>query len=646
MHAVARFAVVLGLAVFLCGCSGSGGGGGGGGGGDLAGGETSCGKPDCSRDNEAPPEPAPDPDPTPSDQPGPALPLICADANGATCPEGYHCVADPTVNCDRDTGMACTGICVIGGELPGCGGLNGVGCRDGEVCEDNPADDCAAGPAADCPGVCRPVAQGVCTDDASCPVLDAPCTVCADGSLSCPRSHCLNGMCSVEFKPCSEAQPCEGISGLTCPPGFQCTDDPADDCVPDRGGADCRGICVPEMRPPGCGITGEPCPPGFECTYTPNDMCTPETGTACSGTCQPVNGGECASDDECPPVRVPCSVCADGMEVCPKTACDHGRCNLVFPSCPGPPGCSSDADCTAGYVCIRFPDAMCDPATGAACGGVCVPDNSPRRCGGEDTCPEGYQCAYDHTDGCEPNAAGTDCGGICVPAPPPACQTADDCVMIQGCNVCPDNTVACPKAECREGQCIVDFPRCPEPGPCDADDDCAVIQSCSMCPDGTVSCPRAQCLNGMCVPAFPACPGPGFCGGIAGFPCPPGFTCVDRPGDECDPSQGGADCEGVCQREEEARKCAGFSGETCPPGYECVDAPDECDPANGGADCPGFCRPAPPPPCASDEECAVIAAPCQVCADGTAACPRSFCENGQCRAEFPTCERGMDPNAG
>lgn len=39
-----------------------------------------------------------------------------------------------------------------------------------------------------------------------------------------------------------------------------------------------------------------------------------------------------------------------------------------------------------------------------------------------------------------------------------------------------------------------------------------------------------------------------FCGGIAGFPCPEGYTCVDDPSDDCDPTRGGADCGGICRR--------------------------------------------------------------------------------------------------
>ena len=37
-----------------------------------------------------------------------------------------------------------------------------------------------------------------------------------------------------------------------------------------------------------------------------------------------------------------------------------------------------------------------------------------------------------------------------------------------------------------------------------------------------------------------------FCGGIAGIPCPDGYTCVDDPSDNCDPATGGADCGGIC----------------------------------------------------------------------------------------------------
>ncbi|HLL52138.1 MAG TPA: hypothetical protein VK447_01245 [Myxococcaceae bacterium] len=37
-----------------------------------------------------------------------------------------------------------------------------------------------------------------------------------------------------------------------------------------------------------------------------------------------------------------------------------------------------------------------------------------------------------------------------------------------------------------------------------------------------------------------------FCGGFAGFGCPEGLSCADDPNDSCDPTQGGADCGGIC----------------------------------------------------------------------------------------------------
>jgi hypothetical protein len=49
-----------------------------------------------------------------------------------------------------------------------------------------------------------------------------------------------------------------------------------------------------------------------------------------------------------------------------------------------------------------------------------------------------------------------------------------------------------------------------------------------------------------------------FCGGFAGIPCPKGFTCVDNPRDDCDPEQGGADCGGICRKENPGQnRCTG-----------------------------------------------------------------------------------------
>jgi hypothetical protein len=83
---------------------------------------------------------------------------------------------------------------------------------------------------------------------------------------------------------------------------------------------------------------------------------------------------------------------------------------------------------------------------------------------------------------------------------------------------------------------------------------------------------------------------PTFCGGIAGFPCPAGQSCVDNPNDDCDPNAGGADCGGICVDQPPPTFCGGIAGFPCPAGETCIDDPnDDCDPNAGGADCGGIC---------------------------------------------------------
>jgi len=56
---------------------------------------------------------------------------------------------------------------------------------------------------------------------------------------------------------------CAGIAGIACPDGLECVDDPADNCDPATGGADCGGICVePSLiaGPPTMGPTSSQVP--------------------------------------------------------------------------------------------------------------------------------------------------------------------------------------------------------------------------------------------------------------------------------------------------------------------------------------------------------------------------------------------------
>jgi hypothetical protein len=45
-----------------------------------------------------------------------------------------------------------------------------------------------------------------------------------------------------------------------------------------------------------------------------------------------------------------------------------------------------------------------------------------------------------------------------------------------------------------------------------------------------------------------------FCGGFGNIQCPTGLQCVDDPNDECVPSEGGADCGGICVSADGDRK--------------------------------------------------------------------------------------------
>ncbi|KAF2436581.1 hypothetical protein EJ08DRAFT_152699 [Tothia fuscella] len=51
---------------------------------------------------------------------------------------------------------------------------------------------------------------------------------------------------------------------------------------------------------------------------------------------------------------------------------------------------------------------------------------------------------------------------------------------------------------------------------------------------------------GLACDAAGICVKPVFCGGFAGFACEKGLICVDDPRDDCDPTNGGADCGGIC----------------------------------------------------------------------------------------------------
>ncbi|MDP9409024.1 MAG: hypothetical protein M3P70_00720 [Actinomycetota bacterium] len=121
---------------------------------------------------------------------------------------------------------------------------------------------------------------------------------------------------------------------------------------------------------------------------------------------------------------------------------------------------------------------------------------------------------------------------------------------------------------------------------------------------------------------------PVSCGGIAGLPCPEGFTCVDDPSDNCNPATGGADCLGICRPMCGEAVCGAEE-------YCCNESCSICAPI-GGSCTEQFCG----DQCQSDADCphrdgdACTGAACEegTCVYFTVDCVPGFvcCGNGEC----------------
>lgn len=131
---------------------------------------------------------------------------------------------------------------------------------------------------------------------------------------------------------------CGGIAGLECTGAGECVDDPRDDCDPNRGGADCGGLCQ-------CNAIGL-CPPGQQWDSSP-EVCGCE-------------GAQCDYD--------PCiaTTCAVGSR-CVSVGCQASCKPLEAESC-------GNVMCATGTVCCNASCGICTPPDGACIQIACEPD--------------------------------------------------------------------------------------------------------------------------------------------------------------------------------------------------------------------------------------------------------------------------------
>ena len=244
-------------------------------------------------------------------------PARCAGLLGLQCPTNQICVDDPS-NC----GIAadCLGICIDTPPPQQCAGLLGLQCPSNQICVNNPTN---CGITADCLGICidAPLPQQcggenniACASGETCYSHTEP-VLCI--GLDCTTSNCLDVCQKV----------CGGFLGTECNTGYECIDDPRDECAPSSG-ADCIGICsvlstqlATKKNPPFClesaPTSSDVCPAdvdiGSKCVYGKVcccDQCYYETTCVCGGD----DATATKSLFECSKIAIKCSsTCSGGF---------------------------------------------------------------------------------------------------------------------------------------------------------------------------------------------------------------------------------------------------------------------------------------------------------------------------------------------
>ena len=190
---------------------------------------------------------------------------------------------------------------------------------------------------------------------------------------------------------------CGGIAAIPCPDGYVCVDNPADDCDPLAGGADCSGICVLADENPCAAML---CLEGTTCCPLCGGVCLP-SGVPCSEEIcagEPCNQAICGPGEYC--CNESCSRCVPLGQGCTREYC--------LPNQPSGEPCGSTV-CGPGEYCCNPSCGICAPLGGSCIEMYCGEEEQPAGAPcGPVVCPAGQVCCNESCGICTPP------GGACI----------------------------------------------------------------------------------------------------------------------------------------------------------------------------------------------------------------------------------------